>query len=164
MDITLRRIRIDDLEAVQRLCYEQVSTCGDDMNKLRISERQYAWEMKRLRQDWLVQQRYVAYVAVKKQGDEEIYVGYGAALIMSQAHFFEIETFASICELWVDPAYRGQQIGRHLVEAILNGLKNLGILWITVHLSGHERQNAGFFEKLGFDQGAVEMRRQIDFD
>lgn len=159
--VMIRRIRLDDLDNIQKFCFEQISHAQDPLGNIRISERQYAWEMKRVRQNWLAQQRYVAYVAAESTPDGEKLVGYGAAVITCQAHFCSIENVASLGELWVSPEYRGIGIGRQLVDAILEELKNIGIEWITAHLGGNEMETEAFFHKIGFSTGALELRKNI---
>ena len=157
--IFIRHIRIDDLDQIQKFCFEQLSQNQDPMSQIRISERQYAWEMKRLRQDWLAQQCYIAYIAEDKtEGDAKI-VGYGAAVITHQPHCFSIETIAALGELWVVPEYRGIGIGKGIVSAIMEELKNIGIDWISVHLGGNEVDTEAFFHKLGFSTDAIEVRK-----
>lgn len=157
--VTLRRLRIDDLDEIQSLCYQQMSLSGDPFNELRISERQYAWEMKRLRQELLTEQRYVAYVALD---EEKHIIGFGSAVVTQQARFFSIETYATIGELFVVPEHRNHGVGRNIVEAITDDLRDCGIPWITVHLGGNEREASQFFAKVGFDEGAVEVRKRIE--
>lgn len=162
--VFIRRLKIDDLEHIQKFCFEQVSHNNDPLTQLRISERQYAWEMKRLRQEWLVQQRYIAYVAVEKKMDHETILGYGAALITHQPHFFSIETIATLGELWVAPEYRGHGIGKNIVNAIVDTLKECGITWFSLHLAGKEREAEAFFLKLGFSNEAMELRKCLTDD
>lgn len=161
MDITIRRIRIDDLDAIQHFCYAQNTASEDPFNKLRISERQYAWEMKRIRQDLLAQQRYIAWVAELECDGSTKCIGYGAAIVSPHAHFFEIEMVASLGELWVDPEYRNCGVGTQLVNKIVENLNAIGIDWITVQLGGNECATTSFFEKLGFSSGSIEMRKSI---
>lgn len=157
-DVIIRRMRLDDLESVQAFCYEQLTQSGDAFNALRVSEKQYAWEMKRLRQDWLAQQRYFAHVALESDRKDAKMLGYGAAVVTNQAHFFQIEAIASLGELWVDPSYRRHGIGRTIVREIVRDVKSCGIAWMTAHLGGDERENAEFFRKCGFLDAATEYR------
>jgi len=157
-DVIIRRLRLDDLDAIQAFSCKQLAQSGDPFNALRVSERQYAWEMKRLRQSWLAEQRYFAYVALENDKPNAKILGYGAALISNQAHFFSVETIASLSELWVDPDFRCHGIGSTIVREILNDIKKCGIDWCTTHLGGNERLSAGFFQKCGFDEAACELR------
>ena len=157
-DVIIRRLRLDDLERVQSFCYEQLTKSGDPFNVLRVSEKQYAWEMKRLRQEWLAQQRYFAHVAFENDTKDARMLGYGAAVVTNQAHFFQIEAIASLGELWVDPEFRGHGIGRTIVKEIVRDVRGCGIAWMTAHLGGDERGYEEFFKKCGFADAATEMR------
>lgn len=163
-DICIRRMKLDDLDEVQALFAKQIDGTDDLMSALRISAKQHAWEMRRLRQQWLSEQRYQAFVATIKdaQGREHI-LGYAAAVVEQQAHIFKVESLASLGELWVEPAHRRRGIGRALVSAVQEACLDLGIPFVNVHLSGANQAVQAFFVKLGYHLSAVEMRHQNSY-
>ena len=165
-DVTIRRIRIDDLDAVQELYAAQVASETDPLSAIRVTAKQHAWEMRRLRQQWMVDQRYLSYVATIETKAEdgsttESVVGYIAAVIQNQARLYEVEALADIGELWVLPEHRGRGIGTTLAEYLFEDINNHGIDWITVHLVGNPDGVAEFFQKIGFKTCAVEMRCRL---
>ena len=153
---TIRRMHIEELDAIQDLYAQQSAADADPLAKLRVNPKQHAWEMKRIRQQWLAAQKYLPYIACL--GDT--IVGYAAATIERQAHLYEIETVANLGELWVLPDYRRRGIGRALVEELLRAIDQYGISWVSVHLPCDDAlQN--FFAQFGFTPSAREMQLDL---
>ena len=59
-----------------------------------------------------------------------------------------------IDQIWVDPEFQGQGIGRHLLEVIERRAKEIGCRIATVQTMSWEAE--GFYAKLGFE---AEFRR-----
>ncbi|MCL2325665.1 MAG: GNAT family N-acetyltransferase [Proteobacteria bacterium] len=160
-DVVIRRLRLDDLEAIQALHARQAAASDDAFSELRVTPRQHAWEMYRLRQSWIADQRYIAYVACAPGEEGELLLGYGAAVIEYQAHLFKVEVTASLGELWVEPEHRRHGVGRALVSSILEAVAARGITWVSVHLAGNAQEALPFFDKLQFRVGATELRLNL---
>ena len=165
-DVTIRRIRIDDLDGIQDLYAAQIAAETDPLSAIRVSPKQHAWEMRRLRQQLLVNQCYLAYVAtIENKNTEnpasEVIVGYIAAVIQNRAGLYEVEAVADIGELWVLPEHRGRGIGTTLAEYLFEDINNHGIDWVTVHFVGNPEGVTEFFDKIGFKSCAVEMRCRL---
>ena len=110
-EVIIRRMTIEELDDIQKLYAEQVASDGDPLAKLRVNPKQHAWEMRRIRQQWLASQKYLPYVAVAHPTEDTPdqppqLIGYAAAIIEQQAHLFEVETVANLGELWVTPSWR----------------------------------------------------------
>ena len=58
-EITIRRMHIEELDAIQDLYAQQSAADADPLAKLRVNPKQHAWEMKRIRQQWLAAQKYL---------------------------------------------------------------------------------------------------------
>lgn len=162
-DITIRRMNMDDLNDIQALYAYQVEHDDNPLTALRISSKQHAWEMRRLRQQLMTEQRYIAYVAIQN-GDENTdhkMVGYVAAILEQQAHLFDVDTVASIEELWVLEDCRNRGIGRALLEELLNDVYQTGIDWVTVHMPIEANDAQEFFKQFGFKQKNVEMQVKL---
>lgn len=161
--VTIRRMNIEDLDAIQSLYALQTESDDNPLTSLRISARQHAWEMRRLRQQLLTEQKYLAFVATleNEQTHEESMIGYIAAILEQQAHLFKIDTVASIGELWVVEEYRGRGIGEALFEELTRAIHFNGIEWITVHMPASAHEALAFFEKLGFEQKNLELQAHL---
>lgn len=155
-EVIIRRMHIEELDAIQALYAQQVKADTDPLTQLRVNDKQHAWEMKRVRQQWLASRKYLPYVAVL----DETIVGYAAATIEHQAHLFEIETVANLGELWVLPEYRRRGIGRALIEELLHGIDDYGISWVCVHLPCDKALQA-FFAPFGFQMRTCEMQLDL---
>lgn len=155
-EITIRRMRIEELDQIQELYAQQAAADPDPLARLRVNAKQHAWEMKRIRQQWLTSQKYLPYVAVM----DNTIVGYAAATIERQAHLYDVETVANIGELWVLPDFRRRGIGRALVEELLRAVDQYGISWISLHLPCDDLLRK-FFEQFGFVQSACEMQLDL---
>lgn len=161
--VTIRRMHIDDLEQIQQLYAEQEANNRDPMMKLRINPQQHAWEMRRIRQKLLTEQRYLAFVAtIPDENHKEQFIGYIAAIIENQARIYDIETIASIGELWVLPEFRHRGIGKALASELLDMINQIGIQWITVQLDIDNEEVQSFFKNNGFKPAAIEMRRVLN--
>ena len=89
-------------------------------------------------------------------------VGYTAAIIEHQASLFEVQTVASIDELWVLPDHRGRGIGCALMEELFRQIDVLGIEWVKVQMPVNNEEPRGFFDKIGFVQKTVEMQIHLE--
>ena len=160
-DVTIRRIRIDDLDGVQALYAAQIAAETDPLGAIRVTAKQHAWEMRRLRQQWLAEQRYIAYVATVAGESGEQIVGYVAAVLQNQARLYEVEVLAAIGELWVLPEHRGRGIGTMLADYMLADIDNHGVEWVTVHLVGNPDGVEAFFEKIGFSTAMYSFCKEV---
>ena len=162
-DIIIRRMNIEDLNDIQKLYAQQVDADDNPLTSLRISSKQHAWEMRRLRQQLLTEQRYLAYVAVERDeaSHSQKMIGYAAAILEQQAHLFEVDTIASIEELWVAGEYRRRGVGKALIEELLCDIARNGIDWVTVHMPASAEDARAFFDKFGFEQKNVELQIKL---
>ena len=166
-EVIIRRMTIEELDDIQKLYAEQVASDGDPLAKLRVNPKQHAWEMRRIRQQWLASQKYLPYVAVAHPTEDTPdqppqLIGYAAAIIEHQAHLFEVETVANLGELWVTPSWRGKGIGTELVAEVLHAIDALGISWISLHIPCDDPLKAFFQKRFGFRQSAIEMHLCLD--
>lgn len=157
-EIRFRPLQIADLNDVQSLYQKSLSESVDPLSEIRVNERQLAWEMRRLRQSLLADQRYICWVAESDSG----LVGYIAGVIESQASMFRIDTYVSVNEIYVEKAYRrsgiATELGRHLEEHS----RALGISWIKMQCLVDNDELKAFFESLSYKTSVVEMRRRLD--
>ncbi|MBR4984309.1 MAG: GNAT family N-acetyltransferase [Proteobacteria bacterium] len=163
-NITIRRLHIDELDDIQALYAEQIKCDDNPLTAIRIPPKQHAWEMRRLRQQLIASQRYIACLALDEHAESPRIVGYAAAILETQAHLFEVESYASLEELWVIPDYRGRGIGQALMETLFCALDDLGISWITTHFPESATEIHDFFKKIGFEQKTIEMQLHLKTD
>ena len=158
--IEIHRMRIDELEAVQALYAQQIDADGNPLTALTCNAQKHAWEMRRVRQKLLSEQRYLAYVAIV---DGKI-VGYSAAVLETQARLMAVDTVAVVDELWVLPEYRHRGIGRGLMETLCEGIRALGIDWVKAHFPEDATEARDFFAHRGFAQRTVEVQARLGAD
>jgi ribosomal protein S18 acetylase RimI-like enzyme len=127
-----------------------------------MTPKQHAWEMRRLRQQLITDQRYLPIVALLGDGKDTHVVGYTAAIIEHQASLFEVQMVASIDELWVVPEHRGRGIGSALMEELFEQIDAFGIEWVKVQMPVNNEETRAFFDKIGFVQKTVEMQIHLE--
>lgn len=157
-DIVIRHLRVDDLNEIQGLYAQQIDSDDNPLTRVDVNPKAYAWEMRRLRQRLIMEQRYLVYVAVACEPSGERIVGYAGAILSEQARLFAVDMVASVNELWVLPEYRHRGIGHGLIEELFSEINNHGISWITVQFPEKAVQTHEFFKKIGFKQKSVEMQ------
>lgn len=163
--VTIRRMKIEELDEIQSLYALQTEADDNPLTAIRINAKQHAWEMRRLRQQLITEQRYMAFVAtIENEDHSETFVGYTAAIIEQQARLFAIENVASINELWVLPEHRSRGIGKALVEELFGAINDRGIEWITVHFPQKAEDAMTFFKKIGFEQKSVDMQIHLNIE
>lgn len=160
-NIIIRRLHIDELDDIQALYAEQIKCDDNPLYAIRIPPKQHAWEMRRVRQQLITNQRYIACVAIDEKAENQKIIGYAAAILETQAHLFEVESYASLEELWVLPDYRGRGIGQALMDTVFSALDDLGISWITTRFPESATEIHDFFKKIGFEQKTIEMQLHI---
>lgn len=161
-DITIRHLRVDDLNAIQALYAQQVDSDDNPLTRIDVNPKAHAWEMRRLRQQLMVEQRYLVFVAAASEPAGERIVGYAGAILTEQARLFAVDMVATVSELWVLPEYRHRGIGRALVEELFTEIDNHGISWVTVQFPEKAAETRDFFKKLGFEQKTVEMQMCLE--
>ncbi len=163
--VIIRRMKIEELDEIQALYAQQTEVDDNPLTEIRINAKQHAWEMRRLRQQLLTEQRYIAFVALIENPDKtETFVGYTAAIIEQQARLFTVENVAAINELWVLPEHRNRGIGGALMEVLFEAINDRGIEWITVHFPIKSDDVMAFFQKIGFKQKSVDMQYHLNID
>lgn len=161
--ILVRRMRIDELEAVQNLYARQIETDDNPLSEIACNPRKHAWEMRRIRQQLLADQRYLAFVAIAENAiAENAIVGYAAAVIERQSRLLAVDTVACIDELWVEPQWRRHGIASTLLDALFQNIQILGIDWVKVHFPNDNDEARALFSKRGFTQKNVEMQRKLE--
>ena len=161
-DIIIRRMRIEEIDEIQQLYAQQIQADDNPLTAIRITPKQHAWEMRRLRQQLITDQRYMPIVALLGEGKDAQIVGYTAAIIEHQASLFEVQMVASIDELWVVPEHRGRGIGSALMEELFEQIDALGIEWVKVQMPVNNEETRSFFDKIGFVQKTVEMQIHLE--
>jgi ribosomal protein S18 acetylase RimI-like enzyme len=64
-------------------------------------------------------------------------------------------------DIVVDPAHRGQGIGRALLEATLNALKTRGAPRVVLSTAERNESAQRLFERAGFRRTMIEMTREL---
>ena len=64
-------------------------------------------------------------------------------------------------DLIVDPAYRGQGVGRLLLDTIISRLKSRGIPRVVLLTAAKNESAQRLFERIGFRRTMIEMTREL---
>ncbi len=155
--VLLRPLAIRDLSGVQDLFLALTACQNDAFSALQENPVRVSYEMRRLRQNLLAEQRYLCFVAEH----EGRLAGYAAGVVEVQAPIFKVDTYCSINEVFVQASYRRRGLGRALVTEVLAAAQAMGIGWANVHLVGDARAAEPFFASLGFHVGALELRSAL---
>ena len=156
-EITLRHLAVRDLARIQELYLGLLATQKDELTAMIDNPVRLSWEMRRLRQQLLADQRYVCFVA--EFGGTIL--GYCAGVIENQAPIFKVSTYCAVNEIFVEERFRRRGIGRSLMMLLFEQIRSMGIHWVNVSLLGKSLDSKLFLEKLGFNQGSVEMRMAL---
>ena len=65
-------------------------------------------------------------------------------------------------DIIVDPAYRGQGVGRQLLDAVLAGLRRLGAPRVVLSTAERNAVAQRLFDRAGFRRTMIEMTRELD--
>ena len=65
-------------------------------------------------------------------------------------------------DLIVDPAYRGQGVGRLLLETIISRFKSRGVPRVVLSTAAKNKSAQRLFERSGFRPTMIEMTRELD--
>ena len=69
--------------------------------------------------------------------------------------------YCQLEELIVDPQARGKQVGKHLMEGVVQTARRRGCAGIGLYLIASTEHNRGFYEQFGFEVVGSEMRQVL---
>jgi ribosomal protein S18 acetylase RimI-like enzyme len=142
--LVIRRIRIEDAEAIGRI-------------QAVITKQAQEIDFKRIIQEQLRKGEdtsFVAEVDGRVAGYMISYIVYGG---------YGLEKSAWIATLGVDPRHMGQGIGKRLAEAIFEVYRKKGIKNVLTSVRWDSSDLLSFFKTLGFDRSEfINLRKEMD--
>jgi len=92
---------------------------------------------------------------------EQLPVGFGHGMIRLAAGHLVPSKTGFISHVYVDPAARGQRVGKQLVEALEAWLAARGVASIELHVIDRNAAARAFWTACGYAPDLVQMRRQL---
>jgi len=160
-DVTIRRATPADLEVIGKLGALLVRT-HHDFDPLRFlaatskTAEGYGWFLG----TQLEKPDIVVLVAERGGG----VIGYTYAGVEGSDYMSLRGPAGVLYDIVVDPAHRGQGVGRALLEAILSALRAKGAPRVVLSTAERNAPAQHLFERVGFRRTMIEMTRELDGD
>lgn len=145
---TIRASGLKDLSEVQALYRKMTEESHDPLSALQANEAMVDWQLKRLRQELLAEQRYICAIA---EIDGQI-IGYAAGVVVSRGDVFVIETTGLLAEVYVEVEWRRRKVACQLIEMVMAGFTDRGIHWIEASVPQGVSSAEALADHLGFRQ------------
>ena len=71
-------------------------------------------------------------------------------------------TTVYVSDLWVDATARGRGVGRELMRRVANEAAGRSSTYVVLDVDSQNRDALGFYERLGFEEGAKILRAPVD--
>ncbi|MBD2100036.1 GNAT family N-acetyltransferase [Leptolyngbya sp. FACHB-261] len=104
----------------------------------------------------------VAENEVSEPGQPVALVAFLVAAIEREIPIYRLQEFGLIHELWVEPEYRNQGIGRELLLLAIKRLGQMGIKQIRLDVSVVNEPARRLYESCGFRPSTIEMLFEAD--
>ena len=152
-DRTIRKATLSDLDIIlhhRKQMFIEMGHADDETMSasLRTSREFFAHALAEGRyQGWLVE-----------DGNSNVIAGGGIVILIRPSHPHHPELRrADILNVYTEPAFRRQGIGRQLMTTMITWCRKEGFSWVTLHASNDGR---ALYESLGFKQ-TTEMRLEL---
>jgi ribosomal protein S18 acetylase RimI-like enzyme len=87
--------------------------------------------------------------------------GFLVATIEREIPIYRLDEFGFIHDLWVEPEFRKQGVGKALAESAVSRFRQLGITQIRLDTAAENEPARRLFASVGFRPSVVEMLREI---
>jgi ribosomal protein S18 acetylase RimI-like enzyme len=87
-------------------------------------------------------------------------VGFLAATIEREIPIYKVGHYGFIHDLWIEPAYRNEGVGRQLVMLAVEQFVELGVKQVRLETAAPNEAARALFEKCGFRVTTVDMMWQ----
>ena len=74
---------------------------------------------------------------------------------------YRLEEYGFVHDLWVEPAYRNEGIGRQIVMLAIERFREIGVAQIRLDTAAPNDMARGLFAKCGFRPSVIEMLLEI---
>jgi ribosomal protein S18 acetylase RimI-like enzyme len=88
-------------------------------------------------------------------------IGFLVATIEAEIPIYSLSAFGFIHDVWVEPAYRGGGVGRHLVDSAVARFSELGVKQVRLDTALVNEPARRLFASSGFRPSTIEMLRVI---
>lgn len=93
--------------------------------------------------------------------DVPFVVGFVVGTIEKPIPIYRIERFGFIHDMWVEPEYRNEGLGRQLAMMAIERFKQLGVTQVRLETAAANEVARKMFESCGFRTASVEMLAEI---
>lgn len=106
-----------------------------------------------------IDKKYAVYVARKSPSE----ISGFAIIAICEATYFDtcIRRYGSVLELYVAPAFRGQKIGKKLMEASENFFRSQGVSYSELQMSSFNQRAFEFYKGLGYTSRQILLFKKI---
>ena len=103
----------------------------------------------------------VADRSVKMLQDVPFLAGFLIGTVEREIPIYRLEEYGFIHDIWVEPTYRNEGIGRQMVMLAIERFRAIGVKQIRLDTAAPNEIARGLFKSCGFRPSAVEMLLEI---
>ena len=153
-----RSLIISDLPDIQEMY--QLLTAESENPMIALSENQTTvrWHLRKIRQQLIIEERYVAVLALAA-GEK---VGYCAGYVDPLGAVFRASERASISELYVRGEYRRQGVGETLLREVVQRFARRGIEWVELTVPENSKAARKIAQRNGFGMTSHVMHQRLN--
>jgi len=115
---------------------------------------------------WLKQRaadaRSVFLVAERQMSDGGRLAGFIVGTVEREVGIYRLKEYGFLHDLWVEPAYRHEGIGRQLAMMAVERFTQMGVKQVRLDTAGPNEAARRLFESCGFRTSAVEMLIELE--
>jgi ribosomal protein S18 acetylase RimI-like enzyme len=151
--VEIRAARVEDVPRVLPMV-EKICACHEALDPAKYgylpspSERYSRWMTARA-----TDPRSVFLVAER----ESRLVGFIVATVEKEIPIYRLDEFGFIHDLWVEPEYRNEGVGRQMTMLLIERFREIGVKQIRCDTAGKNDIARKMFESCGFRPSVVEM-------
>jgi ribosomal protein S18 acetylase RimI-like enzyme len=161
--MTIRPATPADVPAVLPMV-AQVAATHERWNPAKYGYRPNPAEMYR---DWLAQRatdRRSVFLVAERDAmlkDVPFLVGFLVGTVEREIPIYRLHEYGFIHDMWMDPAYRNEGIGRQMVTLAIERFREIGVKQIRLDTAAPNDVARSLFTSCGFRPSAVEMLLEI---
>lgn len=154
-NIQIRKATLNDAQEIQKLNYELFKLEKSSFDPTLMTDWPLSQAGKKYFED-LINNEYVIVAT-----DNEIVIGYLAASINEKGSYSLVQ-YGEINNMFVDKQYRGQGIGKTLIDHFKEYCTDKGIQNLKVVASFKNKDAQKFYKKLGFNEFDITLTTSIN--
>jgi ribosomal protein S18 acetylase RimI-like enzyme len=154
-NILIRQANLKDLESIQKLNHELFVLEKQNFDSTLVTDWPLSQEGKKYFEE-LIQKEYVIVAT-----DNSHIIGYLAGSINEKYSYSNVQ-YGEINNMFVDGKYRGQGIGKALINEFKKYCCEHNIRNLKVVASAKNKNACNFYQKYGFDEFDITLTMSID--